>query len=202
MRSASQMGIPNNWLRTSLLRRCMTSIIGFNTNATVSCHEQFKVVDEKKIVACSTKGWEMCCACKDGSTSWHKLSDLKESHHVQVAEFAIAAGIADELAFNYASYHKHAHKFWIERPKSVDEAYAIDATTGTSCWRDATEKEDVCVAFDVFQDGTAPPPDHWYVRCHMIFHVKMEDFYRKAQLVAGVTYDQNPCNTHLCQHGV
>lgn len=41
------------------------------------------------------------------------------------------------------------------------------------------------VAFDVLKDGVAPPPDHQFMRCHMIFDVKMEDFRRKARLVAG-----------------
>ncbi|KAL7474093.1 hypothetical protein ACHAW6_000086 [Cyclotella cf. meneghiniana] len=40
-------------------------------------------------------------------------------------------------------------------------------------------------AFDILADGIAPPPDHQYMRCHMIFDVKMEDFHCKARLVAG-----------------
>lgn len=60
----------------------------------------------------------------------------------------------------------------------MDEAYAIDSVTGTSFWRDAIEKEmrNLRVAFDVLKDGAAPPPDHQYIRCNMIFDVKMEDF--------------------------
>jgi hypothetical protein len=42
----------------------------------------------------------------------------------------------------------------------------------------------VCVAFDVFADGVVPPADHQYIRCHMIFDVKMEDFCHKSQFVA------------------
>jgi hypothetical protein len=77
---------------------------------------------------------------------------LKEWHPVQVAEFAIATGIADEPAFNWwvtcvlkkrdwiislvkrrsARFHKRTHKFGIELPKTVDEAYAIDKATGTT----------------------------------------------------------------------
>ena len=69
----------------------------------------------------------------------------------------------------------------------VDEAYIIDAATGTSFWHDAIEKEmkNVRVAFDVLQDGMVPPPDHQYMRCHIIFDAKMEDFCHKARLVAG-----------------
>jgi hypothetical protein len=56
---------------------------------------QVTIVDGKKIFKCSTRGWELCCEWKDGSTSWQKLSDLKES-----AEFAFATQIADEPIFN------------------------------------------------------------------------------------------------------
>ena len=66
----------------------------------VSWNDQVLAVNGKKIVKRSTGGWELCCEWKDGSTSWQKLSDLKESHPLQVAEFAFAAQIADEPAFN------------------------------------------------------------------------------------------------------
>ena len=41
------------------------------------------------------------------------------------------------------------------------------------------------VAFNVLADGAAPPPDHQFICCHMIFDVKMEDFHCKAWLTAG-----------------
>ncbi|KAL7474388.1 hypothetical protein ACHAW6_000363 [Cyclotella cf. meneghiniana] len=40
------------------------------------------------------------------------------------------------------------------------------------------------VDFDILPDGVVPPPDHQYMKCHMIFDIKMEDFCRKAWLVA------------------
>ena len=189
-------------------------------DVAVRRNDQVKIVNGKKVVSRSTRGWELCCEWKDGSTSWQKLSDLKESHPLQVAEFALAAGIADEPAFNWwvswvlkkrdriislvrrsAWYHKRTHKYGIELPKTVEEAYAIDKATGTTFWRDAIELEmkNVRVAFDVLPDGVAPPSDHQYMKCHMIFDVKMEDFRRKARLVAGGTYDKSPSNPHLCQ---
>ncbi|KAL7474258.1 hypothetical protein ACHAW6_000239, partial [Cyclotella cf. meneghiniana] len=44
--------------------------------------------------------------------------------------------------------------------------------------------KNVCVAFDVLPDGVPPPSDHQYMKCHMIFDLKMEDFDCKARLVA------------------
>ncbi|KAL7487373.1 hypothetical protein ACHAW6_012976 [Cyclotella cf. meneghiniana] len=165
-----------------------------------------QVVNGKKVVSRSTRSWELCCKWKDASTSWQKLSDLKESHLGQVAEFAIATGIADEPAFNCwvtrvlkkrdliislvkcqsTQYHKRTHKFGIEHLKTVDEAYAINKATGTTFWCDAIELEmkNVHVAVDILADGIALPPDCQYMRCHMIFDVKMEDFCRKVHLVA------------------
>ena len=43
----------------------------------------------------------------------------------------------------------------------------------------------VRVAFEVLEDGKDPPPTFQEMRCHLIFDVKMEDFQRKARLVAG-----------------
>ncbi len=70
-------------------------------NAAIYQNDQVKIVNGKKVVSRSTRGWELCCEWKDGSTSWQKLSNLKELHPLQVAEFALAAGIANEPAFNW-----------------------------------------------------------------------------------------------------
>ena len=39
-------------------------------SVAVSRNVQVIVIDGKKVVKCSTKGWELCCKWKDGSTSW------------------------------------------------------------------------------------------------------------------------------------
>ncbi len=49
----------------------------------------------------STIGWQLCCQWKDDSTSWTDLADLKESHPVEVAEYAKIIGIDHEPAFNW-----------------------------------------------------------------------------------------------------
>ena len=63
----------------------------------------------------------------------------------------------------------------------------INKATGTTFSSDAIklEMKNVQVAFDMLPDGVAPPSDHQYIKCHMIFDIKMEDFQRKARLVAG-----------------
>ena len=45
--------------------------------------------------------------------------------------------------------------------------------------------ENVRVAFKVSPDGKSVPIGHQFVKCHMVFDVKIEDFRCKARLVAG-----------------
>ena len=47
----------------------------------------------------TTIGWELLAQCKDGSTNWVSLKDLKEAYPVQTAEYAVTAKIAMEPAF-------------------------------------------------------------------------------------------------------
>ncbi len=49
----------------------------------------------------SMKGWFNCCRWKDGSTSWERMSNFKESHPVQVDEFTIQMGVTLEPGFTW-----------------------------------------------------------------------------------------------------
>jgi hypothetical protein len=151
----------------------------------------------------TTKGWKFCATWKDGSTSWEPLKDLKESHPLQVAKYAVTNDIADEPAFAWwvkealqccnrmisaakSRYWKKTHKFGIRIPKSIEEALRIDQETGTDFWCLAIEKEmkNVMPAFKILdEDGKAPIGYKW-IPCHMIFDVQM-DFTCKARFVAG-----------------
>ena len=156
----------------------------------------------------STAGWQLCVEWKDGSTSWQRLSDLKESHPVQVAEYAHSQSLMREPAFDWwaphvlkrrdriislvkkrnARYLKKHEKYGIRLPKTVKEAIKTDEDNGNTLWQDAIAKEmkNVRPAFQVLENGQPlPNRNYQYVECHMIFDVKMEDFRRKARLVAG-----------------
>jgi hypothetical protein len=155
----------------------------------------------------STIGWQVCCQLKDGSTSWENLADLKESHPLETAKYAMTQGIDHEPAFNWwvphvltkrdqiiflvriqtTRYLKRTHKFSIEVPKTVKEALALDRKNGDTLWEDAIAKEmkEVCIAFNILPDGHSAPIGYQKIPCHMIFDVKMEDFQQKARLVAG-----------------
>jgi hypothetical protein len=46
-----------------------------------------------KQVRKTTKGWHFCVEWKDGTTSWGRLADLKESNPVEVSEYAVAKSL-------------------------------------------------------------------------------------------------------------
>eukprot|EP00804_Cyclotella_cryptica_P002927 CCRYP_013278-RA/>CCRYP_013278-RA protein AED:0.25 eAED:0.29 QI:0/0/0/1/1/1/2/0/233 len=80
------------------------SFVDFRRDGTaLSLADQKVVVKGRPSLCRTTVGWLLCCQWKDGSTSWEKLSDLKESHPVQTAEYAAAQGIDHEPAFNWSS---------------------------------------------------------------------------------------------------
>ena len=100
----------------------------------------------------STAGWHLCVQWKDGSTSWQSLKDLKEAYPVTIDEYAVAQGIDNDPAFNWwahavlrkrehiialvkkrtTRFLKKTHKFGIEVPRSVAEAYGSRSwPTGT-----------------------------------------------------------------------
>ena len=86
------------------------------------------------------------------------------------------------------------HKFGFTLPKSVDEAYNIDAQNGNALWTIEIAKEmtDIRVAFKFLEDGEDVPIGYDYVRCHIIFHIKIEEFRRKSRLVAGGHMTKTP----------
>jgi hypothetical protein len=66
----------------------------------------------------------------------------------------------------------------------VEQALEIDSRTGTTYWRDTIDKEmhNLMPAFK-FVDNV--PIGYKYIKCHMIFDVKMVGFIWKAHFVAG-----------------
>ena len=95
--------------------------------------------------------------------------------------------IISAVARRSARYLKRTHKFGIELPKTVKEALALDRKNGNTLWADGIAKEmnEVHKAFDILPDGATAPVGYQKIPCHMVFDVKMEDFKRKARLVAG-----------------
>ncbi len=163
----------------------------------------------------STIGWQVCCQFKDGSTSWENLADLKESHPLETAEYAVTHCIDHESAFNWwvphvlkkhdriislvfkwtTCYLKRTHKFGIEVPKTVKEALALDRKNSNTLWADAIAKEmkAVCIAFNILPDGHSVPIGDIHENGRLS---------TKSQTSGWWPSDQSPSDHHLCQCGV
>jgi len=148
----------------------------------------------RKLPRQATKGWQFLCQWNDGTTSWHPLKDVKESHLLQVAQYVMNNGLAEEPAFAWRVSHtvkkrdmiikamkkrhfKIQQKYGIEIQKNVQEAQALDTKTWTTFWIDAIRKEmkNCSKTFEILSEGSRIP----------IFDVKHGSLERKARYVAG-----------------
>ena len=185
--------------------RLLEEIIEHRKDGHAVSHDDKYIVGKNgnKHLRRTTKGWQLLVKWKDGETSWTPLKDLKEGDPVITAEYAVANKIAEEPAFVWwvyevlkkrdriiskvkARYWKRTHKFGIEMPKTVQEAYALDEANGNTYWHDAIDKEfkNVQPAFNILDDDAPAPVGHQKIKCHYVFDIKM-DFTRKARFVAG-----------------
>ena len=73
------------------------------------------------------------------------------------------------------------HKFGIKVPKTVEEALTLDKKNGNDLWWKAIQKgmSAVKVAFKILDKDDKPPVGSQYMKCHMVFSIKMEDFSRE-----------------------
>jgi DNA-directed RNA polymerase subunit L len=86
---------------------------------------------------------ETMCGMEGRHNDMESLSELKESSPVEVAEYAMAHGLAEEPAFSWwvpptlkkrdtivsavnKRCRKQTHKYGIQVPRSVQEAFKID----------------------------------------------------------------------------
>ncbi len=153
----------------------------------------------------TTRGWEINVQWKDGSTTWHKLKDAKDSHPLDVAEHAVENRLSEKPSFKWwipfilrkrdrmasktkASYWTRTHKCGLEMPKNHADCVRIDQENGNTLWQDAARKEMKTVrpAFETCEGDVKDLIGYQSITCHFIFDVKLgENFRRKARHVAG-----------------
>ena len=149
----------------------------------------------------STVGWKFLVEYTNGRKQWMQLSDLKETNPVDVAEYVTARNLVDEVAFQWwvpytlrkkariiaavkSRAKRKTHKYGIEVPQSVEDAFRIDRENGNSMWQQALalEMNSIGTAVKFLRNGEAPKPGFTKTSGHVIFDVKM-DFRRKARWV-------------------
>ncbi len=115
---------------------------------------------------------------------------MKAAFPVQVAQYAVAHNLQNELAFRWlvskilrckghiikvmkTRYLKKTHKYGIRIPHSVEEAYQLDAETDTDYWTKAIIKEmkNNAIAFKFLDVDESIPIGSKWIPCHMIFDV-------------------------------
>ena len=96
-----------------------------------------------------TSGWKLLVKWMDSSETWIPLKVMKESHPVDIAEFAKARGIVDESAFSWwvpytlrkrdvilaavkSRVRKATHKYGIELTRHTEHAYRIDSANNNT----------------------------------------------------------------------
>ena len=173
--------------------------------------DMYVIHNGRKHIRKTTIGWELCVQWKDGTTSWERLADLKESYPVEVSEYAVAQGIDQEPAFIWwvhytlkkrdriiasvnRRYKKRNFQFGLEVPQTIEDAKRIDKENGNTLWMDAIAKEmkSVKVAFKVLDDDEKIPPGYQEMKCHLTFVIKIEGLVRKARCVAGGHMTETP----------
>jgi len=184
----------------------MESIVDYKSDGhAVKVADMFINRNGRQHMRKTTIGWKLCIQWKDGTTTWERLADLKESYPVEVAEYAVAQGIDNEPAFLWwvphtlkkrnriiaavsKNYHKREYKYGFLIPRTVEEAMRLDKENGNTLWMDSVQKEMSAVngAFKFLDDDGIMPPGYTEVKgSHLIFTIKMEDFRRKSRYVAG-----------------
>ena len=80
----------------------MDCMVDYNHNQhALTIQDQNIVVKVRPSLRRSTIGWFICIQCKYGSTSWEKLSDMKEFYPVETEQYAVPQGIDHEPAYNW-----------------------------------------------------------------------------------------------------
>lgn len=150
----------------------------------------------------STAGWDFKVKFTSGREQWMQLKDLKEINPVEVAEYVAARGLIDEVAFQWwvpytlrkkasiiaavkgRAVKRKTHKYGVQVPTSVEEAFELDAANGNTLWQDALalEMSSIGAAIRILPFGQKPPPGYIKASGHIIWDVKM-DLRRKARWV-------------------
>jgi hypothetical protein len=150
----------------------------------------------------ATKGVDIQVWFQDETLTWLPMNEVRQSNPIELAEYAVQQGIANDPAFAWWVPHTlrccqrmvskvKTHKFGIELPKSVEHAYCIDRETQTTFWHDVIEKEmkRIREAMKEFDGDIVKARKrligYQQINCHMVFDVKMEGLARKARYVAG-----------------
>ena len=138
----------------------MAEIIGHRTNGNEIKEGKDKVRSSNGNMRQleTTKGWEINLKWHDGTTTWSKMKDVKDSYPVELAEYAATNGVSQQPAFKWwvsfvlkkrdriisktrASYWTKTHKYGFEVPKDYADCVRVDGLNNDTLWQDAVKQE-------------------------------------------------------------
>ena len=78
-------------------------VIGHQKNSNAMTDEAFQNLFGSKNLghACTTEGWDICIAWQISSSSWHPLSNIKNSAPLHLAKHAMHNSLQDEPTFSW-----------------------------------------------------------------------------------------------------
>ena len=145
----------------------------------------------------------------DGSKTWEPINLIGKTDKSTLAAYAKEHDLLDTPGWKFLqstarrekrlkrmvnqarrASHNNAirYKFGVQIPRTVKEAYALDAANGDTKWADGIKTELLQLnEYKTFIDhgvGKPLPPGYKMIRCHIIFDCK-EDGRRKARFVGG-----------------
>lgn len=149
--------------------------------------------DGRKKLRQSTAGWDFKVRFTNGREQWMQLKDLKELCPIEVAEYVAARGLIDEVAFQWwvpftlrkkssiicavkgRAVKRKTHKYGVQIPQNIDEAFELDEANGNTLWQEALalEMSSIGRAITILPDSRQPPPGYTKATGHCVFDVKM-----------------------------
>ena len=166
----------------------------------------------------TTCGWKILVRWTDSTETWVPLKDMKESHPVEMAEFAKSRGIQDEPAFIWwvpytlrkrdviigsvkARFRRLTHKYGVELPRNIQHARELDTANKNTYWMDALQKEmrNIGLGLEILENDAHLPVGFKLATGHLIWDIKI-DMLRKARWV--LDGHKNPDPLHSTYAGV
>ena len=120
---------------------------------------------ESRDALSSDAGWNFQILWNDGNKEWVPLKEIKKSNPIELTEYVRAKRLHMEPMFQHwvptilqqrevivskvKARTVTSHKYGVEIPRTVLQAYRLDEKNGDSVWRKAIEKEmmNVGIAF-------------------------------------------------------
>jgi hypothetical protein len=176
--------------------RLLDAIIDHKSDGRAVKHaDRYVIVNGRRHVRKTTAGWKHCVKFRDGTTSWERLADVKESTPWKWLSMLSHMALTTSRLCMVGTIHSQASRphhcccqqavpeedpqVWDRGAQDVETCLGVgQGEWEYKLWEEAIAKEmaNVRVAFKILNDGEEPPPFHQFMKCHMVFEIKLDGF--------------------------